>query len=362
MAESRREKTMDQIRIDSHKLIYHPERVAAWLAGKDIYPIYLEIGPAGSCNHRCIFCALDYLGYRKNLLETGRLKSFLGEAARKGVKSVMYAGEGEPLLHREIAGIINHTRGLGIDVALTTNGVLFKPELARECLGSLTWMKVSLDAATPETYARVHGCPPGDWRRVMENLKAAVALRAERKYAATIGVQLLLLPENCEEVAELAGQLQAIGADYLVVKPYSQHPKSGHRRPKGFNYARFQKLERELEQFQTDRFQVFFRARAMGKLNRARTYRRCLGLPFWAYLDAAGNLWACSAYLGDRDFLYGNIYQATLGEIWTGRRRREVQARVARMDTGRCREICRLDEINAYLWELKHPSAHVNFI
>ena len=27
-----------------------------------------------------------------------------------------------------------------------------------------------------------------------------------------------------------------------------------------------------------------------------------------------------------------------------------------------CREACRLDEINKYLYEIKHPGEHVNFI
>ena len=45
----------DKIRMDSHKLIYHPERVAAWKRGENIYPIELEIGLTNACNHRCIF-------------------------------------------------------------------------------------------------------------------------------------------------------------------------------------------------------------------------------------------------------------------------------------------------------------------
>lgn len=53
---------MDKYRIDSHKLIYHVSRVNDWLNGKLIYPIYMEISPIGSCNHRCIFCAYDFIG------------------------------------------------------------------------------------------------------------------------------------------------------------------------------------------------------------------------------------------------------------------------------------------------------------
>ena len=56
----------DKIRMDSHKLIFHPERICAWLNGEKIYPIEVEIAPSGACNHRCVFCALDYIGYKPN--------------------------------------------------------------------------------------------------------------------------------------------------------------------------------------------------------------------------------------------------------------------------------------------------------
>ncbi|MBU4589905.1 MAG: radical SAM protein, partial [Candidatus Omnitrophica bacterium] len=83
---------MDELRIDSHKLMYHVDRVSAWQKGRQVAPIYLEIAPSGGCNHRCIFCALDYIGYRPEFLAQKALKKALKDAARCGVKSVMYAG------------------------------------------------------------------------------------------------------------------------------------------------------------------------------------------------------------------------------------------------------------------------------
>ena len=52
---------MDKYRIDSHKLVYHVSRVNGWLNGENIYPIYAEISPSGACNHRCSYCALDFM-------------------------------------------------------------------------------------------------------------------------------------------------------------------------------------------------------------------------------------------------------------------------------------------------------------
>jgi len=85
---------MDKFRIDSHKLIYHVDRVSDWLKGKNVYPIYVEIAPAGSCNHRCTYCALDFMEYKPRFLDSRILKERLSEMGSLGVKSIMYAGEG----------------------------------------------------------------------------------------------------------------------------------------------------------------------------------------------------------------------------------------------------------------------------
>ena len=38
----------ENIRIDSHKLIYHPCEVAKWLNGERVYPIEIEVGLSGA--------------------------------------------------------------------------------------------------------------------------------------------------------------------------------------------------------------------------------------------------------------------------------------------------------------------------
>jgi len=100
----------------------------------------------------------------------------------------------------------------------------------------------------------------------------------------------------------------------------------------------------------------------MKKLNQQRQYQHCWGLPFWAYIDAKANVYACISYVGDDRFCYGNLKENGFRELWQGEKRRMVIEHVARMDLDGCRELCRLDEINRYLQQIKYPSGHVNFI
>lgn len=230
-------------------------------------------------------------------------------------------------------------------------------------MGALSWLRVSLNAGTKETYIKVHRCPESDFDKVFKNLSNAVEIKKSNRLACTIGVQFLLLPQNCHEVTVLAERLKDVGVDYLTIKPYSQHPLSSSSIDKDFEYDEYQSLEEQLREITNGGLEIIFRANAMSKLRKDRPYERCFGLPFFTYIDAVGDVYVCSAFLGDERFCYGNIYENSFSEIWEGERRRRVLRYVdTELDIARCRKACRLDEINRYLWELKHPAPHVNFI
>jgi radical SAM protein with 4Fe4S-binding SPASM domain len=352
------------LRIDSHKLAFHPHRVAQWLDGQPIFPLYLELSPSGACNHRCTFCAKDYLGYQGRFLQTGATLRLLEELGSLGIRSIMYGGEGEPLLHPDIADLVTGTRGAGIDVAMSTNGVLLTGNLAEKILPALSWIKFSIDAGSAPTYAAIHRTKEDDFRTVLANVADAARIIDRRGLGCTLGTQMLLLPENAAEARQLAERVKEAGADYLVIKPYSQHHDSHNRRYEHIDYAPYLGLAAELEPLNGDGFRVFFRMNTMVKLQHdGRGYDSCLALPFWAYIDAGGDVWGCSSYLGDERFLFGNLYRESFRSIWEGERRRRLLAHAAtELDTEGCRKNCRMDEVNRYLWDLTHPGAHVNFI
>ncbi|MEW6087941.1 MAG: radical SAM protein [bacterium] len=355
---------MDKYRIDSHKLMYHIDRVSDWLKGKTVYPIYMEISPAGCCNHRCIFCGKDFMKYRRRFLDTGVFKQRLKEMGRLGVKSIMYAGEGEPFLHKDIADIIAFTKKSGIDIAITTNGVLFNQDLAEKTLAYITWIKVSINAAKKDTYAKIHHTRPEDLDKVFKNMAYADEIRKKKKYNCTLGMQIILLPDNYNEIELLAKKARSIGMDYLVVKPYSHHPLSETSKFKDIKYSKYLDLASRLKKYNTRDFSVIFRIYSMQKWDEARkNYKHCLALTFWAYIDAGGDVWACSMYLTKNKFYLGNIYENTFKDIWESEKRNELVRWASQdLNTDKCRVNCRMDEVNRYLWDLTHPSEHVNFI
>ena len=61
-------------------------------------PIYVEISPTGICNHKCLFCHYNYLGH-EGKFKKGKMLKLIRELASMGVKSIVFAGNGEPTLH-----------------------------------------------------------------------------------------------------------------------------------------------------------------------------------------------------------------------------------------------------------------------
>lgn len=362
----------DLYQIDSHKLIYHPERVAKlaevgkdWEKAKHIYPIYMEIAPVGACNHRCTFCSVDYIGYKANRLSMDVMNERIPELGRLGVKSIMYAGEGEPLLHKDISAMIRLTKESGIDVSLTTNATIMPKNFLEVALPAISWIKVSLNAASAENYARIHGTKAEDFDKVLKNLATMVQHRRENNLDCVIGAQILLLPENANEIVLLADICRSLGIDYLVVKPYSQHLFSGNTTHSDIDYSGLLEIGEELKQYDTDSFNIIFRSHTMKKYSEPHAYKRCNATPFvWGYIMASGVVSSCSAYLLDERFELGNINSESFESIWTGEKRKRNFEFVSNdLDISECRKNCRMDEVNRYLNRvIDDRPQHVNFI
>ncbi|MBQ9361090.1 MAG: radical SAM protein [Lachnospiraceae bacterium] len=351
----------EDFRIDSHKLLYHPQRVADFIAGNLIYPIEMEVGISGACNHRCIFCAVDYMEYKPRMIDADVLCRNLEILGKKGLKSIIYAGEGDPMAHPEVVRIINETKKNGIDAAVSTNGVLFTKDKLEGCLKSLTWVRYSIAGATPETYSKIHQCHIGDFDKAIDNMRSAADVKREKGLSVTLGAQLLLLPENKNEVEELARIVRDIGFDYFTVKPFSQHPQSKAKLQ--VDYSESEKIGERLKKYETDDFKIYFRSKSIENLGMEKPYHDCCGLHFMTYMDSAGEVFPCIVFMGKDEFNYGNINDNDFDVIWESDRATKIREIFkGEFIKKNCRKNCRLDEINKYLDKIVYPVEHVNFI
>lgn len=351
---------MKKVHVDNHKLMYHPERTKEWLEKKDCYPLYIEIGPTDKCNHNCVFCALDYLKCAAKDIDTEVMLRNLKDMAEHGVKSVMFGGEGEPLLHKDICLFTNKAREYGLDVSFTTNGIFFDKSKIEKCLKDISWIKFSIDSGTPENYAEVHGTSIEDFEKLMNNIKDAVEYKKQNNLSTTIGTQCLIIPQSINTIERLAERLKEIGVDYLILKPYSKHPFSINEfviNPEEYNL-----LEEKLKKYNSEDFKIIFRRATIERMELERDYSECHGTSFMALIDAQGNVIPCNLFYNNPNFTYGNLNENSFSEIWTGEKRKQVLDRLREKGISECRNGCRLDATNRYLERLRNPHEHDNFI
>jgi len=346
--------------VDNHKLTLHPERVGEWTQKGDCYPIYVEIGPTNACNHKCVFCALDFLECGADFIDSNILISNLRYMSEKGLKSVMFAGEGEPLLHKDITLFVKKAKEFGLDISITTNGVLFTQEKIEKILPNLSWIRFSIDSGTKENYAEIHRTEEKDFEIILENLKRAVDYKRQHNLKTTIGTQFLAIPNNLDQAVILAQKLKEIGVDNLQIKPYSHHPQS--KNDFVINPEDYNNLKNALMQFDSEDFKVLFREVTAQRIQEGIVYPECFGLPFFALIDAKGNIIPCNLFYNNPEFTYGNLNEQSFTEIWEGEKRKSVIEKIKQNGIHECRKGCRLDVINRYLHRLKNPNLHDNFI
>ncbi len=145
----------------------------------------LRISVTDRCNFRCRYCmprevfGPDFAFLpRSEILHFGEIRQLLHVFRRFDVRKVRLTG-GEPLLRKEMPRLVSMLREVeGIELAMTTNGVML-PRMAEELAeAGLDRVTVSLDSLDPEVFARMNdtGMPVD---RVLAGIDAALAAGLE---------------------------------------------------------------------------------------------------------------------------------------------------------------------------------------
>jgi hypothetical protein len=274
---------------------------------------------------------------------------------------VNFSGQGEPLLHKDAAAIITAARSSGLDAALTTNGVYLDAGKREGILGKLSWMRVSLNAAAPATYESVH--------RPCQMFVHCTQERARsRKYKRGTSSRHHHFPVSSDTGKRARGcGFRKDGKRFGSRLCLDQTELPASVEPFGFHsYFSEKELKSFAEIFRkasTGDFKVIFRLHGFRKSQeRSVPYKQCLWAAFFRGDHDQRRCLSCNSFFGNKDFCFGNIGRETFRQIWEGRRRRRIMRVISECGLKYCRMGCRLDEINRYLWDLKNPSGHVNFI
>ncbi len=139
------------------------------------YPKQLYIESTNRCNSKCSTCIRTYRQYElPKDFSLSELKSIVEQFPE--LERVALHGGGEPLMNAEIHSMVRYLKSRGANVLFNSNALLLDDETNRELIESgLDEFRVSLDAATAETYFTLRGIP--HFEKAVGNVRALVELK-----------------------------------------------------------------------------------------------------------------------------------------------------------------------------------------
>src|SRR5258705_3089984 len=177
-------------------------------AVEDPVCLYLEV--SNECNLACKTCPITYAKVEEPaVLSLEQVKRLVSQFST--VKRVVLHGVGEPLLNRELPTIISWLKEKEIYVLFNSNGTLINRRWREALIDSgLDEIRLSLDAANPETLAHVRGKQL--FHVLIRNIKGLMALKLEREsLTPLVSLWLTGLRETLNELPDFMRLPSSLG-------------------------------------------------------------------------------------------------------------------------------------------------------
>ena len=263
------------------------------------------------------------------------------------LERVVLHGIGEPLLNKQIFEIVAYLKTTGVTVLFNSDAISLTQKRAAQLIDSgLDEYRVSMDAATRETYARIRGVD--QFARVIRNVGYLVSLLQQQGCSRPrVSMWFTTLKTNLDELPafiRLAAQLGVpeVNAQRLVF--YGQglavQEQSLHRRLEEREQGLLGEAEAVAQQYGIT-FKASGATTPIQSLNGAapdqRPWAGCQRPWTLSYVTANGNVlpccispWTTKSY---RNLVLGNAFTTEFAHVWNGERyqqfRQDFESEVA---------------------------------
>ena len=347
------------------KILNHYENIYSWAKTGSAVPINVHICPYDSqCNHACPMCTAGYKGFTGAVMDTKVFTDLVEALWHMGVKSVTLTGGSEPTLHPEFEKLIRCEPRP--EMGLITNGSVITMDLAAAIVVHLKWVRVSLDAASPEQFQRTHGKSVAEFAEVLTGIQRLVTVKQQYHEGATVGVAFLTYPsEPCiNEIVPAAELAVKLGVDYIQYRPMLRQPGGTELHYPGDRLDRQKQVIAaiaEAKKLSTPRTRVVcsdakYEILESGNIPR---YSECHFVHFTPAIAASGNVTLCCHHMEHEDFIIGNVNEASFHEIWESHRKKSI---INNLPLEECPLLCRGNGFNEVLESVIKPGLHASFV
>jgi MoaA/NifB/PqqE/SkfB family radical SAM enzyme len=296
--------------------------------------VFIEV--TNRCNLLCETCPRTY--FQREPLKSLSKDEFVFIAEQfPEMRRALLHGIGEPLLNRELPEIIAYLKGRQVETIINSNGTLLTPAWQQALVTSgLDEYRCSIDAAQPQTYARIRGADL--LPKLLQGLAGLVQTRDQSgSKTPRISIWAVVTQENLSELPQLVELAAQVGVDELYVQRmvfFAQETESQYGMARqelaifGHSEAAQEQVIAECEALSA-RHGLDFRASGARDPRHSLAAARPADFAPWqacmrpwttAYVTANGNCLACCiAPFATEDYpslLLGNLLEKPFSELW----------------------------------------------
>ena len=352
-----------QLILDGTKISWHKERIKAWERGERIAPITIDMALTRACNYSCGFCYAMFQENSRQVITKEVIYNFLEDCAEIGVKGISFVSDGESTISPVFIDACKKGHELGLSMAVGTNAFVLTKNKLEQVLPYLTYLRVNFSAGERKRYAEIMGCKESAFDRVCNNIRDMVVIKKRDNLKVTIGMQMVLMPQDSDQIIPLAKLGKELRPDYTVIKHCSDNEDGGL----GINYKDYEKhydLLKKAENYSDETYKVVIKWSKI-KDQGTRKYQRCFGAPFMIQLSGSGLVAPCGMLFNEKykKFHMGNIVEKRFKDIWQSDHYWEVMNYLASPDFNAqkmCGSLCLQHKVNEALDE--HVKTKINLL
>lgn len=306
-----------------------------WHHGSDA-PLIVELDTTQVCNLACPGCISEDLVIQKNSIGSQRLMDLAKEFYDCGVKAVILIGGGEPLAHPKVGDFMKFLGEHDIHIGITTNGCFINRHL--DVISQYSnWTRVSMDAATEETFFKLRPGKNGKsyFGKVIEYMEQLAKVKKGK-----LGFSYLIRTEadgfgiepNINEIYDAAVLARQIGCDYFEVKPSYSYDKGVDHSLVVHDKQRMDEARAQIDRLaalETESFSIIkainlkYSLDSVSEKLQPKDYSVCPMTELRTLVCPSG-VFVCPYWRGKERFKVGDINEMPFKDMWHGQRRKEV--------------------------------------
>lgn len=308
------------------------------------YPhcVYIEV--TNTCNLLCQTCPITFMDLEaRDVLSYDTFLAIVAQFPR--IERAVLHGIGEPLLNKALPQMITYLKQhKSSHVLFNSNATLLRSDWQQSLIESqLDELRVSLDAATPDTYRKIRGAPA--FEKIVENLRGMVETKAAMGSPfPKLSLWCTGMKENIAELPDLVRLAARLGIEEVYLQRlvfYEAGHAIGLARAEQSLYGLTDRyvadIIAECERVSRDlgiRLEASGATNPRNSLSKDQTdpapWRACQRPWTVTYVTVNGNILPCCiapfASSNYQSIVLGNLFDRSFDEVWNGIRYQEFRS------------------------------------